>query len=117
MRAFAPLALVLAAAPAASGAQIAGREIPVPVPRSDPFLGDGRMPGPSIGSELRQVRSNIDAARASGRISRAEARQLHREARLISTLSRRYGHGGLSASERAEIERRTQILRNSVNRP
>ncbi|HEY0116891.1 MAG TPA: hypothetical protein VGB54_14345 [Allosphingosinicella sp.] len=110
------LVLVIACAPAAGGAQIVGREIRAPVPRGDPFLGSGLAPGPSIGGELRQVRSNIEAARASGRISRAEARQLHREARLISSLSRRYGHGGLSASEQAELARRTAILRSSVNR-
>lgn len=116
MRLLAALVLILACVPAAAHAQIAGREITIPSPPPDPFLGSGRLPGPSIGSELRQVRSNIEAARANGHISRAEARQLHREARLISRLAQRYGHGGLSSSERAELERRMQILRHNINR-
>ena len=109
------LALALSiAAPAA--AQIVGRHDYGRVGTYDPFLGNGRMPGPSVGDELRDIDRRIDRARDSGSLSRREARQLRREARAIAWVGR-HGHGDLSASERMELTVRFQNLRDAINRP
>ena len=114
----APLVLVLAfAAAAPAGAQIVGRHDYGPAGASNPFIGDSRLPGASVGAELRHIRGRIERARESGLISRREARQLRREARLIGGLALRYGHGGLSRSERNELQARTDFLRAELNRP
>jgi hypothetical protein len=114
MRAFLiAAALVAAAAPAS--AQIAPRHDYGPVGRSDPFLGDGRLPGPSIGSELRDLRGKIRDGRESGQLTRREARQLNRETRRVGAVARRYGRDGLSASEARFIEARLLALRGSVS--
>jgi hypothetical protein len=106
-------ALLLAAAPAS--AQIAPRHDYGPVGASDPFLGDGRGPGPGIGRELRDVRGKIREGRETGQLSRREARQLDRETRRIGRVARRYGRDGLSASEARFIEARLLALRGSVS--
>lgn len=104
-----------AAAPA--GAQIVQpRDYGAVAPRN-PFLPDGRLPGPSAGAEVRDLKDRIAAARASGDLSPREARQLEREARLIGRLAVRYGRDGLSASERREIGTRAAAVRAAVNRP
>ncbi|MEA3009912.1 MAG: hypothetical protein QOJ91_1604 [Sphingomonadales bacterium] len=113
--AFAFALLALAAVPAA--AQIAGRHDYGPVPPSSPFLPDSRLPGPGIGREVRDVEGRIDRARKNGSLSRIEARRLDREARAIDRLAELYGRDGLSPSERAELDNRTNYLRDSVNRP
>jgi hypothetical protein len=111
-----PLAAsLLAATPAA--AQFVGRPVYEPVPPPAPFLADSRLPGPGIGRELRDVRQRIERARDNGDLTRREARQLHRQARLIGRLAERYGAGGLSQSERAELQTRTGALRDAVTRP
>jgi hypothetical protein len=104
-------ALVIAA-PAA--ARIVGTQLPMPVPRVDPFIGDSRLPAPGIGRELRDIRSRIEHARESGDISPREARQLRREARLIGRLADRYGSDALSRSERDELTVRAQALRGRI---
>lgn len=96
-------------APAA--AQIVGRPVYEPVARAEPFLPDSSSPAPPLGRELRQIRHGIDRAREAGLISSREARQLRREARMIGRLGHRYSHGGLSDSERRELQTRTQLLR------
>lgn len=105
----------LAAAPA--GAQIAGKRDYGPVPVSSPFLQDSRLPGPGIGRQLRDIDEDIDRARESGRLSGRDARRLEREARTVGRLARRYGRDGLSPSEQAELEARTDYLRDSVGKP
>lgn len=106
-------AALLASAPAS--AQIAPRHDYGPVGRSDPFLGDGRLPGPGIGRELRDVRGKIREGRESGQLSRREARQLNRETRRIGLVARRYRSDGLSASEARFIEARLLALRGTVS--
>ena len=81
------------------------------------FGGDSSLPGPSTGRELRDVRRRVDRARDGGIISRRQARQLHREVRTVSRLERRYGRDGLSSAERAELQTRTQLLREAIGRP
>lgn len=118
MRRFALPALAFVAFVAApAAAQIAGKRDYGPVPSSTPFLEDSRLPGPPVGKELRDIDRRIERARESGRISGREARLLKREARAIGRLARRYGRGGLSAAERAELQRRTDYLRESAGRP
>ena len=102
------------AAPAA--AQIVGRHDYGPVGTRDPFLGNGRMPGPSVGDELRDIDRRIDRARDSGSLSRREARQFRREARAIAWVGR-HGQSELSTSERMELTVRFQNLRDAINRP
>ena len=108
-------ALALAAAPAA--AQIVGTPAYDPVPPPARFLPDSRLDGPGIGAELRHVRRGIEQARESGLISRREARQLRREARLIGALAHRYASDGLSAAEQGELELRARHLRSAIGRP
>jgi hypothetical protein len=60
------------------------------------------------------VRSRIERARDEGQLSKREARQLRREARLIGRLADRYAAGGLSPAERRELGTRTQVLRTRI---
>ena len=108
------LAALAIAAPAT--AQIVGRHDYGRVGTYDPFLGNGRMPGPSVRDELRDIDRRIDRARDSGSLSRREARQLRREARAIAWVGR-HGQSELSASERMELTVRFQNLRDAINRP
>ena len=113
-----PALLFLAFAVAAPGAaQIVGRNDYGPVGTANPLIGDSSLPGPGIGRQLRHIRQRIDRARESGIISRREARQLNREARLIGSLAARYGVHGLTQSERKELQARADFLRAQVNRP
>ena len=107
------LGLAIAAA-APAPARIVGTQIPTPAPRANPFGNDSRLPGPSVGRELRDVRNDIDRARKNGDITGREARQLRREARLIGRLAERYGHDGLSGSEQGELQTRARILRDAI---
>jgi hypothetical protein len=98
-------------------AQIVGSRPPSDYRAPDPFVGDSSLPGPAVGREVRDIRKDVNRARESGRISKREARQLGREARLIRVLERRYASDGLSASERRELDARALYLRAAVNRP
>jgi hypothetical protein len=113
----AAFALCLLAFASTASAQIAGKPAYEPVGRSDPFLSDGSVPGPSARRELRSVERRIERAREAGLVSGREARQMKREARAIGRLAHRYGRDGLSASERREIEARTQALKGRVGLP
>lgn len=117
MRSLALFLILVSAAAAPGGAQIVARRDYGPVGRSNPFIGDSRLPGPGIGRELADIRDRIDRARDSGAISRREARMLEREARLIGGLAWRYGRDGLSLSEHNELQARANFLRAEVNRP
>ncbi len=108
------LAAFALAAPAA--AQIAGRPPREPVFRGNPFVDDGRMPGPGIRAEMGQVRRNIERARNNGFITRREARQLRRETRRIESAALRYARDGLSGAERDELAVRTQAVRGAASR-
>ena len=107
-------AVILLASPAA--AQFVGRPVYEPVPAPGPYRGDSSLPGPATGRDLRDVRRGIERARESGELTRREARDLRREARLIDRAAGRYGRGGLSASERQELETRARVLRENLSR-
>ena len=67
---------------------------------------------PGVARELHQADRSIRDGRASGQLSRREARALRRESRQIAVLEERYARGGLSESERAELESRILALRS-----
>ena len=67
---------------------------------------------PGVARDLEQADRSIRDGRESGQLSRREARQLRRESRQISVLEERYQRGGLSQSERAELETRIAALRS-----
>ncbi len=67
---------------------------------------------PGVARELGQADRNIREGRESGQLSKREARQLRRESRQIAVLEERYARGGLSESERAELESRVAALRS-----
>ena len=115
--ALAACALLASLAIQPAAAQIVGPGPPSDYRAPDPFIGDSRLPGPSAGREVRNIRKHVDRAKESGTISKREARQLNREARLIRQLERRYASDGLSESERRELEARALYLRAAVNRP
>jgi hypothetical protein len=112
-----PASILLAFGAAPAGAQIAGKRDYGQVPAAGPFLGDSRLPAPGLGKDLREIDRRIDRARESGTLPGREARRLEREARAIGRLARVYGRDGLSSSERAELERRSNYLRDSVGKP
>jgi len=66
----------------------------------------------TVGHDLRETRKRISNGRDSGQLSKREARALRREAGQISALADRYAHGGVSDSERRELEMRAQVLRD-----
>ena len=109
------LVIAWSSAPPAA-AQIVGRPQYERVGTPDPFLGNGLMPGPSLGHELRAIDRRIDRARRNGWISRREARVMRAQAAGIAYLAGVYRHGGLSHSERVELRTRIDVLRDSVNR-
>jgi hypothetical protein len=109
------LLLALASAEPAA-AQFVGRPnhgIALP---ADPFLGNGRLPAPSIGRELGDIRDRIEDARETGAISARQARGFRREARVIGSLAGRYSRNGLSDAERTELTARALYLREAVSR-
>jgi hypothetical protein len=110
------LVLIFATAGPA-GARIVGTQLPQPAPRANPFIGDSALPAPDIGRELADIRRDIARSRDSGDLTRAEARQLRRQVRLIGSLAGRYGQDGLSRPERNELQSRALYLRGLVNRP
>ncbi len=113
----AAIALLTFTIAAPAGARIAGRHPQEPVRPANPFIGNSRLPGPSIGRDLRDIRSQVERARSSGELSTKKARRLKREARQIGRLARRYGRDGLSEAERSELEARAHYLRDAVKRP
>ena len=99
-----------------AAAQFVGRPVYEPVLPAGSFLGDSSLPGPAIGRELRDVRRGIERARETGELTRREAREFRREARLIDRFAERFRRGGLSASERRELEIRARVLRENLAR-
>ena len=109
--------LILAASTAVpAGARIVGRPDYGPVQRSNPFIGDSRLPPRGVGREAHKIGERVRRARDNGLISRREARQLRREARAIERMAARYGADGLSPAERSELELRAQALSAAAGR-
>ena len=108
MRRFAFLVALGLAAPA--GAQIVGPHDYGDVRMPERLGPSGRMRSPSPGREARDIRRDIERLRDSGAISRREARQLSRQARLIA----RHGHGSLSDSAVRALEAQALALRSQV---
>ena len=69
---------------------------------------------PGVARELGQADRNIRDGRDRGQLTRREAKALRRESRQIAVLERRYARGGLSESERAELESRDAPLRSAT---
>jgi len=119
MRRLALTACLLLSIPIAvpAGAQIVGRHDHGPVTRSNPFIGDSRLPPRGVGREAHKINERVRRARDNGLISRQDARRLRREARAIERMAARYGADGLSQAERSELELRAQALSAAVGRP
>lgn len=115
MRSLFILPLLAAAVATPLHAQIVGRNDYGPAPVAGHFLPDSRLPGASIGRQVAHQRERVRDAREAGLISRREARQLHREARLIAGAARRYAQNGLSPSERRELENRSRALNGAIS--
>ncbi|MEK9210227.1 hypothetical protein [Sphingomonas sp. 2378] len=78
------------------------------------------MPGrpdvsPNLSNDRRDIRRSIREGRRSGDISRAEARSFRRDDAAIGSLADRFSSDGLSLSEQAELQSRTEALRGLVN--
>jgi len=78
------------------------------------------MPGqpdvsPNMSNDRRDIRRSIREGRRSGDISRVEARSFRRDDAAIGSLADRFASDGLSLSEQAELQSRTQALRGMVN--
>lgn len=91
-------------------------------PASAQIWGGPTMQGPSgsamsrdrSAAETAKIRSDIQAGRDSGQLTRREAKQLKREAWQIDNLEERYAAGGLSPAEEAELFARREALRSDV---
>lgn len=117
MRHPALLALSLAAVPAGPAAgQIAEPHRYPPVGIADPFLPDSRLPGPGVWRDTEYLHDRIDRAREAGLITRREARRLNREVSRIRASGYRYERDGLSRSEQAELQARTQAVSAAISR-
>ena len=71
--------------------------------------------GPSVPNIAPSVLSDIRDGRATGELTRGQAKQLRRELGEIETLEQRYAQNGLSDDERAEIGDRLEVLRAITN--
>jgi hypothetical protein len=67
-----------------------------------------------ISGQLGKIRSDTNAGRRSGQLTRGEARALRRERASISTLEERFASDGLSDSEKAELQTRVEILHGNT---
>jgi hypothetical protein len=71
--------------------------------------------GIDIGAQLGGLQSRIEADASAGRISSSQASALRAEYRQLADLQSRYNWGGLSASERADIQARIEGLRQRID--
>ena len=85
---------------------------PVPPTRTPGIVASG---GPSTARETSALRRDIRRGRASGTVSRREARALRRETDQIDTLAERYGADGLSDAEARELNTRMRVQHDLVN--
>jgi hypothetical protein len=73
----------------------------------------GALPSynPVTSLELSSISKDVRRGRDEGSLSRKQAKELRREVREIATLEQRYGQGGLSDTEAAELRARIEVLR------
>ena len=90
-----------------------GTASPWPTPLRQPFPVHPSST-PSLGGQVDKLENKVERARENGLISRGEARQLRRDARLIDRLGHRYARDGLSQSERAELQNRIHRLDGAI---
>jgi len=110
------LALVAVIAAAMQGASPSVYGPPVPaIPRTPGF-------GPSASNNVQpvigvvqKVLSEIRDGRESGQLSRKQAKELGKEAALVSEMEERFARDGLSDTERAEIRTRAELVRANMN--
>lgn len=107
------LASLCMAAPASAGFSSSGHYGSVPSPRAPVFVEVPADPAVRWGAD--EVRERIHDAREAGAISRREARQLRREAGVLSGHAELYGRDGLSDSERDELDTRALYLMDAAN--
>lgn len=100
---------VLFVSQAASAESIYG---PAPSARTPGIVASGT---PGTARETAAIRRDIRRGRASGTVSRREARGLRRETNQIDTLAERYGADGLSDAEARELNTRTRVQHDLVN--
>ena len=85
----------------------------------DPRLGhSGDQLGevePGVGPEVGTIYKEIREGRPDEQVSRKQAKELRREAGVISDMERRYSSDGLSEPEQAELRNRAEVLRAVTN--
>lgn len=83
--------------------------------RSDNYRDDSRA-GLNMAPRIEQMRLRIQAGVRTGAISRQEAVSLRANLRSLTQLERQYSRGGLTNTERQELQRRLRALRQDVRR-
>ena len=68
----------------------------------------------NVDARVDQLQTQLQAGVRSGAISRAEAMPLRDQLRQLNRLERQYSSGGLSGRERADLQRRTNSLRQQM---
>jgi hypothetical protein len=83
--------------------------------RQDSYRGDGNRGGyVSIDQRMAQLDRRIDRGVRDGTLSRREAYRLRSEFQQIARLQARYRADGLSGWERADLDRRFDILSDEI---
>ena len=70
--------------------------------------------GGNLDARVDQLQTQLQVGVRSGAISRDEAMPLRDQLRLIERLERQYRPGGISGRERADLQRRTNALRQQI---
>lgn len=70
----------------------------------------------NINARQAQITQQIDLGQRSGRLTVAEARGLRDQMRQIDYVEARYRRGGLSFTERADLDRRLDAVQTSLQR-
>lgn len=73
-------------------------------------------PFDNINARQAQLSQRIDMGQRMGRLTFSEVRDLRGELRGVSTLEARYRRGGLSFSERADLNRRLDRVQSDIQR-
>ncbi|MCD2324087.1 hypothetical protein LQ953_08695 [Sphingomonas sp. IC-56] len=79
-----------------------------------PFPAAPRTVPSRVARDLGKLREERREGRAAGQLSRHDVKALRRDERMLGRLEARFARGGLSDSEAAELQVRTEILRAQV---